>query len=308
MRRRRKRFSKPTVFAALLVLALIAIWLPSRWTRPFGNFMQLFAPAQQALNSASHGAGDAIDRLATGTVPGKDHQELMRRTSQLDNLVLALTQQVRDLQQQNEDLARLRGGGLGSRGQLVPSRVVRYDAAEWRDGLLIDRGDANGVRDGAAVLAMVTEDAPAQTGMAALLSSVFVGQIVTASPYTATVRLLSDPESGIQVRVGRVEGGLFKEVPADLILRGVGNGRMLIVESPRRHSESGAIRVGDAVVSLEGQNGLPQSLLIGRITGIIRDPDQPLTLDQLEVRPAIDTTGLTRVYVADFAERGGAGG
>jgi cell shape-determining protein MreC len=154
---------------------------------------------------------------------------------------------------------------------------------------------------------MVTEDAASQGGLAALLSSVFVGQIVSASPYTATVQLLSDPESGIQVRVGRVEAGLFKEVPADFILRGVGNSRMLIVESPRRHSESGAIRVGDAVVSLEGQNGLPQSLLIGRITTITQDPDQPLTLDRLEVQPATDTAGMTRVYVADFAHQVGAG-
>lgn len=307
MRRRRKRVSKSAIFVALLIVAFVAIWLPARWTRPFGNVMQLFAPAQQAINSASQNAGDAIDKLAMGSVPGAEHVELQRRTNQLENHVLALSQQVRDLQQQNEDLAKLRHGALGSRGQLIPARVVRYDAADWRDGLAIDRGDTNGVRQNAAVVAMMTEAAASEGGLSALLSSVFIGQVTGLSPYTSEVQLLSDPESGIQVRVGRVEGGRFVEVPADFILRGVGNGRMVIIESPQRHRESGAIRVGDAVVSLEGQNGLPHSLLIGRITDIVADDDQPLSLDRLHVRPAIDTTTLTRVYVADFGRPAGAG-
>lgn len=307
MRRRRKRVSKTTVFAVLLVVAFIAVWLPQRWTRPFGHVMQLFAPAQQAINGAADGAADAIDKLAQGTVSGAEHTELMRRTTQLENRVLALTQQVHDLQQQNEDLARLRTGSLGARGQLIPTRVVRFDAVDWRDGVVLDRGESSGVRAGDAVVAMLSDDAPSGGGLAALLSSVFIGRVTEVAPYTSEVQMLSDPESGIQVRIGRVAGGRFVEVDADFILRGVGHGRMLIIESPRRHSESGAIRVGDAVVSLEGQNGLPQSLLIGRITEINEDPDHPVSLDRLEVRPMLNLADLTRVYVADFSQGGGAG-
>lgn len=303
MRRRPRRVSKRTIFVVLLVVTFVAIWLPIRWTRPLSHLMQLFAPAQQALSTATGGAGGLLGDLGNGSVPASEHQELARRNQALENRIISLAQQVRQLEALTRELTALRDSGLRHPGRLIPSRVVRFDAAPWRDGILLDRGQASGASTGQAVVSAILPPGQTSSGAEALASEFLVGEVVDTAPYTATVRLLSDPQSQIKVGAGRVEGGRFVVLSSKFLLRGVGAGRMVILDVPQSYVESGQVRVGDTVVSVDGQFGLPVPLMVGRIAHAEPDPRQPHLLYRLEVHPPAEVRSLGRLYIVDMGPK-----
>ena len=300
MRRRPRRISKASVFALLLLAAFVAIWIPARWTQPLTRLMQLFAPAQQVVRTAAGGADSALDEWANRPVAGREYQELARRANALENRLMSLTQQVRQLEQANRELAALRDSTFGQRGRLIPARVVRADAASFRDGLVLDRGQTSGVAPGQAVVSARLDPGQAEDGGALLGSEFLIGEVIQTAPYTATVRLLSDPESRMPVSIGRLGAGQWTISSEEFFLSGAAHGRMFILDVPHRYSESRQIRVGDAVVCVEGQFGLPASLMIGRIVAIRPDAKQPHLLDRIEVRPPFSSTSLTRAYIVDL--------
>lgn len=300
MRRRKKRISKRMLFVALMGLAIVALWLPVRWTAPANHIMQLFAPAQQAVSNVSARVGESIDQSTANAVTGKEHRDLLLRTQALENRIVSLTQQVQSLKETNLELAALRRGGLGPDGELIPARVVRHDAASWRDAVVIDRGTGSGVSKGAAVLTATRLDGDSD-GAATLASQLLVGEVVDAAPYTSDVRLTTDPGSQLTVRIGRIEGDRFVAPETVFLLQGAGDGRMIIREAKRQPDGKSSAHVGDIVVSLPGQWGLPVSLPVGRVVAVEPDDDRPLQLDSIEVHPPLDITMLTRAFVADFS-------
>ena len=73
--RRSRRIRTRTIFFGGLLLALIVVWLPGRWTRPVGNITQLIAPVQDALNRGGDALAGTLNGADTATVPYPEYEE-----------------------------------------------------------------------------------------------------------------------------------------------------------------------------------------------------------------------------------------
>ena len=302
--RRSRRIRTRTIFFGGLLLALIVVWLPGRWTRPVGNITQLIAPVQDALNRGGDALAGTLNGADTATVPYPEYEEARLTSQALANRLLALSARVEELEGLNRDLSGLREAGFPREGRLIPARVIRRDAVAWRDAVLLDRGRSAAATADEWVISRkfinVGENRGVTDGLAVLAGETLVGRVLHVAPYTATVLLLSDPTMRLErVRVGRLVGERMELVEADFLLRGVGQGRMVIEDVDQKYLASPGIGVGDLVVSPPGDPGLSLTVAIGRITEIEPQEDSPLLLSRLHVEPLVAPDELTGVYVVD---------
>jgi rod shape-determining protein MreC len=110
-----------------------------------------------------------------------------------------------------------------------------------------------------------------------------VGHVIEAAPRYATVLLLTDRRSAVDVLVQRTRS------------RGVAVGkskRLLELRYVDRHDD---IRVGDRIISSGLGEMYPKGLLIGTVTAV-RSPHYGL-FHEIDVQPAVDFLKLEEVLV-----------
>ncbi|MCP4247115.1 MAG: rod shape-determining protein MreC [bacterium] len=310
--RTERRSTVRRLLAAFLIVAVVGLLLPTSITGRLMNLVQVLVPVQDGMTRAANRADDALAGDAAD-VPAADHQQLARQAEALRHRVASMSARIAELEQSNRDLTAIRRRGLGSRGTLIPARVVADDLLGWRESGLIDAGTLRGVRRGAAVASgWFSIDAGAadglDNGLAVLSAEVLVGWIEHAGTHTARVKRLSDPESAMAVTIGRFDEQGFSAVggaaPVEFWLRGTGGGRLEVIEVDHRYVEGDepAVMPGDWVVTVPGDPRLPAALTIGSIDEIRRDPDNGLLYD-LSVNSAAPAR-LRRVYVLDASGPG----
>jgi cell shape-determining protein MreC len=142
------------------------------------------------------------------------------------------------------------------------------------------------------------QNAGVRSGMTILLREIFLGVVEQVGTHTARVKLLSDVETAMKVRIGRFTDNGFVPVERYFWLSGRGGGRMEIRDAKRREVEAGLLQLGDTVLSDSTSGALPAAMTIGRITAIQPDRGNPL-LAILTVASVVDEESLRRVYVFD---------
>jgi len=103
---------------------------------------------------------------------------------------------------------------------------------------------------------------------------------------------------GLKVRIGRFSGNRFETVDRYFWLAGRGGGWMEIRDVEAADVESGAVKVGDIVLSDPLSEMLPAAMTIGRVASITPDRDNPLFAILL-IESAVSESSLQRVYVYD---------
>ena len=301
--RRSRKISARTLFVGLLGLALLAAWLPSAWTRPLNNVMQLLAPAQDAFYRVGTAAGDAVHTLSPPPLSPRQAAEYHRTNRTLANTLVSLSARVQELEELNRQLTGLRTAGFPPQGRLIPARVLRRDAVTWRDALLLDRGSTPSAGPGDPVISRSFVNVGARTGvadgMAVLSGEALIGRVLAAAPYTSTVLLLSDPAQQMSVRLGRLGPDRLEILPAEFLLVGVGHRHMIIEDVDHKYIDTAEIQLHDLVVSPPGEASLPLSLTIGRVVDLEPHARSPLLLYRLHVEPVVDYDSLLGVYVVD---------
>jgi rod shape-determining protein MreC len=152
-------------------------------------------------------------------------------------------------------------------GRAVTASIIANSASSWFQSCLLDKGSADGVRKGMAVV----------TPMGV------VGQVVTVTSRTAKVLLLTDANSGIDVIVQRTRA------------RGIVSGSLdngTILKYVKRSED---IQEGDRLIT-SGIDGLfPKGLMVGTV---IKVQKQHLGLFQfIEVLPAVQSSRIEEVLV-----------
>src|SRR5690606_19776076 len=160
-----------------------------------------------------------------------------------NELLLGAARQAR-LQVEAEENARLRGLlGAAERGsqdvQLAP--ILDVDLDPTRQRLLLNAGTRSGVRRGQAVI-----DAGG-----------LVGQVIEATPTTATVLLLTDPDHAVPVAVARTG--------VRLIVYGTGRSDVLELRNVPLSSD---VRTGDGVIRSGLGGRFPPDFSVGRIPAL----------------------------------------
>jgi cell shape-determining protein MreC len=128
----------------------------------------------------------------------EENEQYRQQLAEADHRIAT---QERDFRSQMEALQHLVGGSFRPRGdipcELIPARVVAADALPYRQGRILNRGNSGDrTLAGAPVISKLlmtdrSKDLPAN--LAVVTASALVGRVESAGPFTAYVRLVTDP-------------------------------------------------------------------------------------------------------------------
>lgn len=293
----------------MVSVSLVLLILPTRWTGGLISAVQLLVPLQDAAHMAAQSAAGVLSSGKPQTVPTEIHDEAQRKLAAREHQSALLTVRVEELERQVRVLTSTRlwdagGSSIGSRGRLIPARVVTSDLLPWHSSRSIAAGSLQGVpREAAVVSNRFTieqgESAGLREGLAILLGETLVGFVEQVGTHTSRVRLLSDPGVQMKVRIGRFEASRFNLAEGHFWLIGRCAGQMEIREIPRQAIEVGQIRVGDVVLSAATNEQIPVAMTIGKIAKVGQDRENPL-FAQLLVESAVKERELDQVFVFDL--------
>lgn len=257
------------------------LWrLPARWRRVL---VAVLVPLAALLAAATGGpaplaaaaaavaaplqAGVAAAATWTGSLFGiaglrRENEELRREVDRLRREV----QESRERLAAADRLERLLAFREQTGFAMAAASVIGHDASGLYRTVLIDRGGADGVAPGQAVVA--------PDGV--------VGRVVRIHQRSALVLLLTDRSSGIDAIVQRTRD------------RGVVQGRGAEGCELRYLDRSSAVQVGDAVVTSGMGGGFPKGVRLGQVSGVDRGGELFLSV---AVRPSADLARLEEVWV-----------
>ena len=272
----------------LVAVSLFLLILPRSWSDRFKSLTQVLSPGQSLLYSVSTAGGQHVRALAGNEVSEPDHAATVSENQALRRQVAALTSHVRELQARRAELLRLRDRGLLTRARLIPASVVARGSSTWRDTMLMDQGERRGVRPGQwvatrAVIRAGTSQG-VREGMAVLAREALVGQVERVAPYTARVRLLSDPDTRLRVRLGHYEADSLRVFETVFLLTGAGRGVMEIRNVRYDDVETERIRVGDVVLAEPEPGRTPIPLVLGKVSRYTLKRDDLIT-EQVVLEP-----------------------
>lgn len=293
--------SKSTVFVLLMALSALGALLPASWTSWMGGIFQPIAGAKLLFLSGSNKVTGAGVVQPDDGAP-LDAEALWRENEELKRLAAHQSLQIDSLEKNLRAATRIQEELNDPRAKLIVALVVGHDASPKAATIEISRGSLAGVRLGDWVAAAAPDSEDTQTdgkvsGYERLMRQSLIGQVQDVFPYTARVRLTTDPSFGpLKVRLAQKQkNGSLRLYDDQPLLYGQGGGRMEIREVKQKFDKLGY----DLVLTEEvgGRNGI----LLGRAQESRAVASSALHFD-LDVTPLIDAAALTRVYVISKAE------
>lgn len=263
---RRFHLSNGALFGLLLCAGIVLLALPGDKTQSVNYlFARVFGPLLRIGRSFPEFRA-AMPHPDDQYVPREEHNKLWKNYKNLHAQLLRL-------QEDYQTLARVRSGLPRFFGGLTIAEVVGSGGGLTQE-LLINKGTADGVRVGQYVLS------PEQNSI--------VGLVRDAAERMARVRLLTDANQSIEVRIRR-DGA-----PMDVGALMVGDGkRGCTVSLVEREKD---IRVGDAVYAAARTGLLETPMIIGQVVDVVPDEDSPL-LWKISVQPTENAASLKTLAV-----------
>jgi rod shape-determining protein MreC len=220
-------------------------------------------PLQIASQATMNWIQDVQDSYSMLAGYKSENEKLRKRIQQLEverNQLLEAEATNRRLQQLLDFRSRLPSAS-------VTAYIIADSASSWFKSCLLDKGSADGVRKGMAVVTPLG----------------VVGQVVAVTGRTAKVLLLTDPNSGVDVLVQRTRA------------RGIVSGSLDNGTTLKYVKRSEDIQEGDRLLT-SGLDGIfPKGIVVGTV---IKVRKQTLGLFQyIEVLPAVSLTRTEEVFI-----------
>lgn len=168
-------------------------------------------------------------------------QPNLERKTILENArIQELQQRLTELESQNQQLRAMLGAINESQKQGVTSPVIGRSADHWWQHILLGRGSQAGIREGHIVMA----------------PGGVVGRVISTTPYTSRVLLLSDPSSraGVTVSRSRFMG----------YIRGQSSNRAIM----EFFDKVPDVRQGDVITTSALSQLFPSGLPVGRVESV----------------------------------------
>jgi rod shape-determining protein MreC len=225
----------------------------------------MFRPLQIAAEAGAAWIRDIHENYGTVSAFKAENERLRKRIQALEverNKLFEAEATNRRLQQLLEFRSQLPSGS-------ITASIIGNSASTWFQSCLLDKGSADGVR----------------TGMAVVTPIGVLGRVVSVTARTAKVLLVTDPNSGVDVLVQRTRA------------RGIVSGSLesgTILKYVKRTED---IQEGDRLIT-SGVDGIfPKGLLVGTV---IKVRKQSLGLFQyVEVLPAVISARAEEVLVVN---------
>ncbi|MBA3712226.1 MAG: rod shape-determining protein MreC [Pyrinomonadaceae bacterium] len=199
-----------------------------------------------------------------------ENEELKRRVAEIET-ELRETRSARDENERLKGLLALKEeAGYG----VVPARVIARDPSVWFSSIVINRGTTSGI----------------DTGMPVVTREGIIGRIVSVSPVTAQVMLLTDERAAAGAVVGQL--GASNALGA---VRGIDKRGLLEMNFV---SGLEPVKEGDYVVTT-GQDGIyPPGLNVGTVVEL--SPGTATTPHGIRIRPSARLDSLEEVAVLQY--------
>ena len=227
--------------------------------------MWLFRPLQVGVQLATGWIQELQESYVTLSAYKAENDRLRSRIQTLEierNNWLEAEATNRRLQQLLEFRSHLPAGS-------VTASIIANSASTWFQSCLLDKGSDDRVRKGMAVVTPLG----------------VVGQVVSVTPRSAKVLLITDPNSGVDVLVQRTRA------------RGIVSGSLENGPVLKYVKRSEDIQVGDRLVT-SGLDGIfPKGVMVGTVVKVRK---QNLGLFQyIEVMPAVHSGRVEEVMVVN---------
>lgn len=256
------KFGKQKFFISLVAIAVILFVLELLPWNVFSPLEKVLFPAQIAVYKTKKDVENFFGTFS-------DVKSLREKESQLSRqnaLLIAENAKLKRLEKENKILRSQLGISEQERN-LIVSSVIGQDPFLSSSRLLIDKGEASKVKNGALVV----------------LKDILIGQVVEVGQYSSTVQLLTDPDTKIPaVTDSGVKGLLQGEF---------GNKISLVKVVQHKKIEEGE------VVFTSGESGFPKGLVLGRIIKVEKDPAQ--LFQKAQVESLLDLDALDILFVTE---------
>lgn len=234
---------------------------PERWLRDF------ISPFQKLVTTVAGSVGDTVHGITSWRKLEEENRALRQ---QISDLTQANTQ-LEEYRLENQRLRQLLGfrDQAAGRYQTVAARVIARDPSNWFRTLIIDRGQAQGIKKDMAV---VTYEG-------------LVGRVIGVTANTAEVLLIVDQEgaAGAMLQVSRTPGIVRGGAP--------GSGYLEMVHIP----SNATIQPNDVVIT-SGLGGVfPKGLRIGYVEKV--EPEAGGLMTKAILKPYVDFDRLEEVLV-----------
>ncbi|HWH43122.1 MAG TPA: rod shape-determining protein MreC [Thermoleophilaceae bacterium] len=276
--------------AALAVLVGLSLVLLTAYfgESPGGTLHAIERGAQEALAPIEEGATralkpvrDTIGWFGDVLEAKGDNEELRREKEVLQRRLAEAEVAARDAGELRQLVGLPRFTGYPAETEPVTARIIARSPTVWYSAVQIDKGSSSGIREDMPVVAAASD--PEGTGGLA-------GRVVSVTPHTARVILITDAESAVSAQVfpDGANGIVKPEVgrPSDLLLDFIQRGRK--------------VKKGDTVVTSGFRTGdieslFPRGIPIGTVTKV--DPGELELYQKVHVKPFADLRRMNFVQV-----------
>jgi rod shape-determining protein MreC len=262
-----KRMILVAVVIVLVAVNVILLTITGKHAQaPSGlgrGVLVIVAPFQKQFTAFFHSVKGIWNQYFFLVSRAKENQDLKRALGQS----LQQLNRCSETELANDRLRHLLGFEEEISRPMIAAQVVGKDPSDWSKTIIVDKGTAGGVRQGAPVV----------------IPEGIVGVVVEASGRYAKVLLLTDPNSAVDA--------LVQHTRARGIVKGGGADYCVFDYVLRKHE----ISVGDMVVSSGLDGVFPKGLRVGRISEIVRQ--NAGIFQKVSVTPYVDFDILEEVFV-----------
>lgn len=231
-----------------LSLLMIGLMIADKHYRYVNNVREVLSvfliPLQYTLNAPVQ----AIDWLK---VSAATQQELTAENVHLKQQLLLMQvklQQLINMQQENSELRALLKSSSRINGQFQEAKILAMNLDPTLAEVVLDKGTKDGVAEQQVVIDVAG----------------VMGQIISTTPFTSRLLLISDPRSGVPVQDDR------SALQAIVVGTGANNPLSLI-----HVSETADIKVGDLLVTSSLGARYPEGYPVGHVTNITKVSGEP---------------------------------
>jgi len=224
-------------------------------------------PIQQGASSLGNWIGGLFGNFGELRRASTENQQLHRQIDQMQTEL----RDTRERASEAERLEKLFKLNEKSAYQTVVARVIARDPSMWFDSVTIDKGRWSGV----------------EVNMPVITSGGIVGRVVSTSPWSAQVMLVTDEKSGAGAIVGQLgESNALGSV------KGMGENGLLEM---RYVSGMEKVQVGDTVTTT-GQDAIyPPGYTVGAVVEV--RPGSATQAQVIHIRPGAGLDRLKEVAV-----------
>lgn len=235
-----------TLLIIFLIISLVLVVAYSREDKegPLHSLQNMTSAVSSPLSAAGTTVGSLAASASTSvedlTASNASMSQLRENNERLAQMVVEL-EEYRLEAERLESLVKLSDAYAFSS---VSARVVGYSTDSYNKVITIDVGSNSGVVAGLPVMG--------STGV--------IGQVISVTPLTSQVRLLTDAQSGVSVLIqsSRAEGILTGSVEGILYLEGI--------------DSSVEVKQGDAIITSGLGGGYFRGLVIGLVSRVEQYP------------------------------------